>query len=59
MRASPKGKHKAIAFEVFSPRLLTRKPVGGAWIISLHKIIMVIMHKKICVLICGIVAKIG
>jgi hypothetical protein len=43
--ASPGGKHKAIAFEVFSPRLLTRRPAGGVWIISFLKIIVIIMHK--------------
>jgi hypothetical protein len=45
--ASPTGKHKAIAFEVFSPRLITRDLADSVWIISMPKINMLIMYKEV------------
>jgi len=46
-RRKPHEKHKAIAFEVFFPRLLTRKSADSVRIISLSKTIAAIMHKEI------------
>jgi hypothetical protein len=44
--ASPTGKHKAIAFDAFSPRLITRDLADNVWIISMPKIDVLIMYQE-------------